>query len=110
MGDALACTDPASPEYAQKKALRDQTAHEANLLIGYQEQLVILQPIFDTMQEELAAMSGTMVLNDPNGVHELAGGWGDFYTRMGIDPAQAPQDPTGERLRSRLSGHHRRIL
>jgi hypothetical protein len=94
MSDALACTDPASPEYAQKKSLRDQTAHQANLLIGYQEQLVILQPIFDTMQEELEAMSGTMVLNDPNGVHELAGGWGDFYTRMGIDSTQAPQDPT----------------
>jgi hypothetical protein len=74
----------------QRRAL----AHEANLLIGYQEQLVILQPIFDTMQEELAAMSGTMVLHDPNGAHALIGNWGDFYTRMGIDSSQAPADPT----------------
>ncbi len=74
----------------QRRAL----AHEANLLIGYQEQLVILQPIFDTMQEELAAMSGTMVLHDPNGAHALIGNWGDFYTRMGIDASQAPDDPT----------------
>ena len=38
-------------------------------------------------------MSGTMVLNDPSGVHPLAPNWGDFYTRMGIDPAKAPADP-----------------
>jgi hypothetical protein len=38
-------------------------------------------------------MSGTMVLHDPNGAHPLANNWGDFYTRMGIDPAQAPADP-----------------
>jgi hypothetical protein len=45
------------------------------------------------MQLELQAMSGTMVLHDPNGVHPLANNWGDFYTRMGIDPATAPADP-----------------
>ena len=36
---------------------------------------------------------GTMVLHDPNGVHPLANNWGDFYTRMGIDPSKAPADP-----------------
>ena len=82
------------PQRAVLTTQRRALAHEANLLIGYQEQLVILQPIFDTMQEELAAMSGTMVLHDPNGAHALIGNWGDFYTRMGIDPAQAPADPT----------------
>ncbi|MDX2282688.1 MAG: hypothetical protein NW241_00940 [Bacteroidia bacterium] len=72
---------------------RRQKAHRANLLIGFQEQLVILQPIFDTMQAELRAMSGTMLLHDPNGAHPLIGNWGNFYTRMGIDASAAPADP-----------------
>ena len=84
---------PGTPEAAQKLAERQRKAHHANLVIGFQEQLVILQPIFDTMQTELRAMSGTMVLHDPNGAHPLANNWGDFYTRMGIDPATAPADP-----------------
>ena len=68
-------------------------AHHANLLVGFQEQLVILQPIFDTMRTELDAMSGTMVITDPNGVHPLIADWADFYTRMGIDPTGLPTDP-----------------
>lgn len=71
---------------------RNALMHEANLLIGFQEQLVILQPIFDTMQEELTSMNGTMVINDPNGVHPLRDNWGDFNTRMGISPRTAPQN------------------
>lgn len=90
----LAALAPNAPERAAKIAERNAKAHRANLLIGFQEQLVILQPIFDTMQEELTAMNGTMVLHDPNGVHQLTPNWGDFYTRMGIDPATAPADPT----------------
>jgi hypothetical protein len=45
------------------------------------------------MMQELAAMNGTMVLHDPNGAHPLANNWGNFYTRMGIDPSRAPADP-----------------
>jgi hypothetical protein len=85
---------PGTPEAAAKLSERQGKAHHANLVVGFQEQLIILQPIFDTMQLELQAMSGTMVLHDPNGAHPLAGNWGDFYTRMGIDPARAPADPT----------------
>ncbi len=84
---------PGTPESTAKIATRRSKAMHANLLIGMQEQLIILQPIFDTMMEELNAMSGTMVLNDPNGAHPLANNWGDFYTRMGIDPSRAPADP-----------------
>ena len=90
---ADAAAEREGPEQAALITQRRARAHRANLLIGCQEQLVILQPIFDTMMEELAAMSGTMVLNDPNGAHALTGNWGDFYTRMGIDPARAPADP-----------------
>lgn len=84
---------PGTPDAATKLQQRHDKAMHANLLIGFQEQLVILQPIFDTMMQELAAMNGTMVLHDPNGVHPLANNWGDFYTRMGIDPSRAPADP-----------------
>lgn len=73
---------------------RQEKIHRANLLIGFQEQLVILQPIFNTMMEELQAMSGTMILRDPSGTTSLIDNWGDFYTRMGIDPEQAPADPS----------------
>lgn len=92
LGDEAA-TMPDTPEAAAKLAERQGLAQHANLLIGFQEQLIILQPIFDTMQRELAAMSGTMTLTDPNGTHPLANNWGSFYTRMGIDPATAPADP-----------------
>jgi len=84
---------PGTPEAATKLQQRHDKAMHANLLIGFQEQLIILQPIFNTMMQELNAMSGTMVLHDPNGVHPLANNWGDFYTRMGIDPTRAPADP-----------------
>jgi|GEM_PF-3585239 len=92
LGDEAAAA-PGTPESAAKLAQRHDKAMHANLLIGFQEQLVILQPIFNTMMQELNAMSGTMVLHDPNGAHPLANNWGDFYTRMGIDPARAPADP-----------------
>lgn len=89
----IACLPAQDPSRVALLEQRNAKAHQANLLIGFQEQLVILQPIFDTMQDELRAMSGTMVLNDPNGAHRLTGNWGDFYTRMGIDPSRAPADP-----------------
>ena len=92
LGDEAAQA-PGTPEAAAKIAQRFGLAQRANLLVGFEEQLVILQPIFDTMQAELQAMSGTMQLNDPNGAHPLANNWGDFYTRMGIDPATAPANP-----------------
>lgn len=78
-------------------AERNALMHEANLLIGFQEQLVILQPLFDTMREELNAMSGTMVLRDPNGTHQLAANWANFYSRMGINPSGLPANPMGIR-------------
>jgi hypothetical protein len=84
---------PGTPEAAAKLAQRHDKAMHANLLIGFQEQLIILQPIFHTMMQELNAMSGTMMLHDPNGAHPLANNWGDFYTRMGIDRTRAPADP-----------------
>lgn len=86
----LATMDTQDPRAGTVRTERNALAHRANLLIGYQEQLVILQPIFDTMQTELAAMSGTMVLRDPNGTHALTANWQDFYTRMGLDPARTP--------------------
>lgn len=89
-----AAQDPAT--IARLTAEREARANRANLLIGFQEQLVILQPIFNTMQPELRAIAGTMALNDPRGRVPLlpnGGNWGDFYTRMGIDPARAPRDP-----------------
>ena len=92
LADEILC-EPGTPASQAKTAERAQKAHRANLLIGFQEQLIILQPVFDTMQQELAAMAGTMSLRDPNGVHPLIANWGDFYTRMGIDPATAPRDP-----------------
>lgn len=84
---------PGTPEAATKLQQRHDKVMHANLLVGFQEQLVILQPIFDTMMQELTAMNGTMVLHDPNGAHPLAHNWGNFYTRMGIDPSRAPADP-----------------
>lgn len=89
VANRIASTSASSALVADRNAL----AHEANLLIGYQEQLVILQPIFDTMQEELRSMNGTMVLRDPNGTHKLADNWGNFYSRMGIRPGGAPSNP-----------------
>lgn len=80
-------------------AQRNALVHEANLLIGYQEQLVILQPIFDTMLPELASMDGTMVIRDPNGTHQLTNGWGNFYTRMGLRSAGFPANPAAIRAR-----------
>ena len=80
---------------ARLTAEREARANRANLLIGFQEQLVILQPIFNTMQPELRDIAGTMALNDPRGKIPLlpnGGNWGDFYTRMGIDPARAPRN------------------
>lgn len=77
------------------RAERQTLIHEANLLIGMQEQLTILQApdIFgDPMVSRLlGAMSGTMSLTDANGRHELLPGsspstanWADFETRMGL--------------------------
>ena len=78
---------------AQLKQQRSALVHEANLLLGFQEQLLILQPLFDTMKEELRAMDGTIVLNDPNGRHPMTNNWGDFYSRMGLSPSGAPTNP-----------------
>lgn len=87
----------ASPLPVALEKQRNALMHEGNMLIGFQEQLLILQPIFDTMMEELTAMNGTMVLRDPNGVHELVDNWGHFYTRMGVDTTTAPSNPNAVR-------------
>lgn len=94
LANEMCCLEEDDPTRQTLADQRRAKANEANLLIGYQEQLVILQPIFDTMTEELDAMDGTMVLRDPNGIHPLVPGWRHFYTRMGIDPARAPSDPS----------------
>jgi hypothetical protein len=74
---------------------RGEIIHAANLLIGCQEQMGILQDsdIFTDplVNDMLGAMSGTMTLTDQLGTSELLPGatpatanWADFPTRMGL--------------------------
>jgi hypothetical protein len=59
--------------------------HEANLLIGYHEQRLVIQPIFDTIDSELGA--ALLRLEDPLGTYKLlphGGNWADLSTRMGM--------------------------
>ncbi|MBF2053009.1 MAG: hypothetical protein IGS03_06035 [Candidatus Sericytochromatia bacterium] len=95
-------------------AEREALIHEANLLIGMQEQLTILQApdIFgDPMVSLLlGAMSGTMSLTDANGRHELLPGsspstanWADFETRMGL--RQVPAGTAGA-IEARMPNPH----
>ena len=81
-------------------AQRTDIVHQANLLIGMQEQLTILQDkdIFgDPMVKRLlGAMTGTMSLTDTHGKHALlphdtpaTANWADFPTRMGLKEVPA---------------------
>jgi hypothetical protein len=79
---------------------RTEVIHAANLLIGCQEQMGILQdgdiftdPLVSNM---LQAMSGTMTLTDAIDTSDLLPGaspstsnWADFPTRMGLDEVPA---------------------
>src|SRR5690606_14737970 len=96
-------------------AARKDLIHSANLLIGMQEQLTILQApdIFGDplVHRLLGAMTGTMSLTDAHGRHELlpaatpaTANWADFSTRMGLKAAPegtagaiAAQMPDGSR-------------
>lgn len=94
----------AGPSDPGRDVLRGELMHRANLLLGCQEQLLILQPIFEQMREELLAMSPTMTLADPHGHHKLlprGGDWGDFYQRMGMrppPPSSAPRPPQAQEI------------
>lgn len=71
---------------------RQALIHEANLFIGIQEQMVILQApeIYgDPEVAHLVNSQGELSLTDPTGTHRLVGGWADFATRMGFDAVPA---------------------
>ena len=86
------------PAHAKDGGLLDKRLQEvelANLTLVTHEQMVA-QPDYDRMQPQMKALAGEMVLVDPTGVHELlpnGGNWGNFYERLGYDPATAPTDP-----------------
>ncbi|MFN8673953.1 MAG: hypothetical protein U0457_17970 [Candidatus Sericytochromatia bacterium] len=103
-------------EIDKLKKQREDITHKANLLIGCQEQMAILQAsdIFNdpTVSSLLGAMTGTMSLQDSvsetallptkNGNHTTSENWADFQTRMGLEEvskdtkgAIAVQDPSG---------------
>ena len=66
--------------------------HEANLYIGIQEQMVILQDpaIYgDPEVAEVVNGQGELSLTDAVGTHRLVGNWADFATRMGLDAVPA---------------------
>lgn len=95
---AQAETDPArrAAILEQRKAL----THKANVVIGCQEQMMILQSpeVFSqpTMERIVAAQQGAMLLHDPGlvpsegPVRRIAlatdGNWADFPERMGVTP------------------------
>lgn len=86
------------PAHANDAGLLDRRLQEielANLTLVTHEQMVA-QPDYDAMQPQMKALAGRMSLVDPTGVHELlpnGGNWGNFYERLGYDPATAPADP-----------------
>lgn len=94
----------AEPLVPAQEELCQKYTHQANLLLGCHEQLLVLQPLFNQMRDEMRAMSGTMTLDDPNGHHKLlpnGGDWGDFYQRMGLRsplPTELPHTLRGERI------------
>jgi hypothetical protein len=67
---------------------RRQLIHEANLFIGIQEQMVILQAPGIYGDPEVANVvnaQGELSLTDAAGTHRLVGNWADFATRMGLE-------------------------
>ena len=79
----------ASP--AEREALlaeRQALIHEANLYVGIQEQMVILQApgIYgDSRVATMVNSQGELNLTDPTGQHRLVANWADFATRMGFE-------------------------
>ncbi|MDB5097386.1 MAG: hypothetical protein JWM80_1807 [Cyanobacteria bacterium RYN_339] len=79
---------------------REDMIARADLLLGVQEQQVILQSdhVFGnpTMQRLMAALTPHATLTDPTGVHQLLsdgqGNWADFKTRMGFDEYASAED------------------
>ena len=104
--EAEQTSDPAA-----RQQLLDERKHlmnEANLNIGLQEQMTILQrpSIYGNpqMQDALGAIGGTMSLTDANGKHDLrpdGKNWSGFADRMGLRPAE-DGDPNGIAVRD----HH----
>jgi len=92
----------------KKQALLDKRrtlAHVANVTIGCQEQMLILQgpDVFSqpTAQEIVAGQEGAMRLHDPGTtgskrtIHLLpSGNWADFPQRMGVVPGSGPVQVT----------------
>ena len=80
-----------SAPFAEREALlreRQALIHEANLYIGIQGQMVILQApeIYgDPEVAEVVNAQGELSLTDPTGTHRLAANWADFATRMGFE-------------------------
>jgi hypothetical protein len=98
-GHARACSAAlaraATPTAARPRlrAARREAIRAGNQLVVYYEQLHIVQPYYDQMRGELAALDGLLALPHPAGVHRLARGWADFGRRMGIDARAIPVDP-----------------
>ena len=95
------------PDATRKKKLLDDRrlkAHAANVTIGCQEQMLILQSpdVFSNAvaQEIVAGQEGVMCLHDPgppSPKRRIAllpdppgGNWADFPVRMGIEPGSGP--------------------
>lgn len=79
---------------AEHPARRALLVEHGNLLLACQEQLVIAQPIFDGMQDEIAAIAPSLCLHDPEGEHPMlphGGQWGNLYDRMGFEREGAPE-------------------
>lgn len=80
-----------SAPFTEREALlreRQALIHEANLYIGIQEQMVILQAPEIYGDPDVAAVvnaQGELTLTDPTGTHRLAANWADFATRMGFE-------------------------
>lgn len=86
LGHAALTAPPSQRE--QLLAERQKLVHEANLLIGIQEQMVILQAPGIYGDAEVARVvdaQGELSLTDPRGTHRLVGNWSDFATRMGLE-------------------------
>jgi hypothetical protein len=92
---------------------RDRLLYQANLYLGFQEQLYSLQTdeVFGDpkVRALMAVMSKEMAIVDPLGVHRLlpdGGNWADFVTRMGLKDA-APGDPEAFLVRDDQGKEHR---
>jgi hypothetical protein len=98
--DSLSAADP-KPLLDRRR----QLAHLANVTIGCQEQMLILQSpqVFShpVVQEIVAGQEGVMRLHDPVGgrrtIHLLpappGGNWADFILRMGVQVGRGPPPP-----------------